>query len=157
MLSVGGGLAWSFRYVTESTTFLSTTHHHFVPKPPTPHRLLFVALLIFILVVQSSPPDQSFDSHPIDSLINNATVQSEEWAQQASTSQSLDQALVEYRRRYKRYPPPSFDNWYNFAVEKASFVIDDWDQIHHDLEPFWVRISSFISLFCSGRRAQDSS
>lgn len=73
--------------------------------------------------------------HPIDVLIKNAE---DEWAQVLKgQSQSLEQAVAEYRRRYRLPPPPNFDKWYEFAKRKGVQLIDEFDTIHHALQPFW--------------------
>ena len=103
---------------------------------PVTYGVLLAIPFLFLLYPKEIPPP-ILDSHPIDSLIQKANVIAETWTKQASASQTLEQALVEYRRRYKRYPPPGFDEWYNFATARSSLVIDAFDQIYDDLEPFW--------------------
>lgn len=44
--------------------------------------------------------------HPIDTLMAAAKSAHSDWLKQASPSKSLEQAVDEYRRRYKRHPPP---------------------------------------------------
>ncbi|KAL1956889.1 hypothetical protein VTO42DRAFT_6737 [Malbranchea cinnamomea] len=75
-------------------------------------------------------------SHPIDTLISQAQVKHREWAGQAGRSNSLAEAVVEYRKRYHQHPPPGFDAWYEYATNRSSRIIDDFDQIFHDLLPF---------------------
>lgn len=38
---------------------------------------------------------------------------------------------------YGRHPPPSFEDWYQFARKHSVHSIDDFDQIMDDLRPFW--------------------
>lgn len=57
-------------------------------------------------------------------------------AQKAKQSRTLKDAIRSYRKRYKRYPPPGFDEWYHFARHHNSSIIDDFDQIDEDLAPF---------------------
>ncbi|KAI4238193.1 MAG: hypothetical protein LQ352_007891, partial [Teloschistes flavicans] len=76
--------------------------------------------------------------HPIDSLINAASLQHDAWLKQASASKTLGDAVTEYKKRYKRYPPPGFDDWYRYATERSSLVIDDFDNLMDDLRPFWA-------------------
>ncbi len=52
-------------------------------------------------------------------------------------SRTFAQAVQTYRQRYQRHPPPGFLEWYRYAKLVHSTIIDDFDQIHHDLEPFW--------------------
>lgn len=74
--------------------------------------------------------------HPIHLLITQAEEEFEELKK--GQSQSLDQAVKEYRRRYKIPPPPQFDKWYEFAKEKKVELIDEYDTIYHSLLPFWA-------------------
>jgi hypothetical protein len=52
-------------------------------------------------------------------------------------SKTLAEAVEEYRRRYKRDPPKGFDKWYQFATGHNAVMIDEYDQLFNDLEPFW--------------------
>lgn len=49
-------------------------------------------------------------------------------------SSTPEQAIAEYKRRYRRDPPQGFYKWVQFALEHDSKVIDDFDQIDRDLE-----------------------
>ncbi|KAM0206364.1 hypothetical protein ACHAQI_008280 [Fusarium lateritium] len=60
-----------------------------------------------------------------------------QWEEQAAKSQTPEEAIEEYKRRYRMLPPPNFDKWHKFAIDNASPVIDDFTQIHNDLLPFW--------------------
>ena len=48
--------------------------------------------------------------HPIFQLIRDAEAAWE--AKRARASKTLDEAILEYRRRYRRAPPLGFDKWY---------------------------------------------
>ncbi|KAL8703876.1 MAG: hypothetical protein Q9201_002965 [Fulgogasparrea decipioides] len=74
----------------------------------------------------------------MDSLINAASIQHDVWLKQASASKTLRECVAEYRRRYKRHPPPGFDAWYHYATERSSVVIDDFDNLMDDLRLFWA-------------------
>ena len=85
-------------------------------------------------------------------------------AKLARQSRSFEEAVAEYQRRYKRDPPKGFDDWYKFAVEKDVKLIDEFDAITEDLNPFWAfsgeelrrrvdqvsRQSIYLQLFCEG-------
>jgi len=74
--------------------------------------------------------------HPIDNLIREADEVFNEKLKRES--HSLEDAAAEYRKRRGRHPPPGFKEWYEFAKEKKAIIVEDfWDQIYHDLEPFW--------------------
>ncbi|CAG7920250.1 unnamed protein product [Penicillium olsonii] len=79
--------------------------------------------------------DRTSSDHPVLQLTRNA--QSSFNATLAKQSQTLKQAVSEYKRRYKMPPPPGFDHWYNFAREKNTVLIDEFDVIYHALLPFW--------------------
>ncbi|KAL2002625.1 hypothetical protein VTN02DRAFT_6387 [Thermoascus thermophilus] len=87
----------------------------------------------FYLAVQQHPRVML---HPIDLLISNGRGQHDAWLTQANSSSNLEEAMLEYRRRYNQHPPPGFDKWYEYATNRSSVVIDDFDQIYHDLLPF---------------------
>jgi hypothetical protein len=76
-------------------------------------------------------------SHPIDRLIAAAD---KEFADKlAKATETLPDAAAAYRKRRGRHPPPGFNKWHAFAKEKNAVIVEDfWDQIYHDLEPFWA-------------------
>ncbi|KAL2753256.1 glycosyltransferase family 90 protein [Sodiomyces alcalophilus JCM 7366] len=75
--------------------------------------------------------------HPIDTLIAEADITFNQLL--AKESKTVGAAAEAYRNRRGRHPPPGFDAWYHFAVKHDALVIEDFfDQIYHDLEPFWA-------------------
>lgn len=79
---------------------------------------------------------QGANKHPIDPLIQ--TAETEFAAKLSKSTQTLADAAAAYRKRRGRHPPPGFDKWYEFATERNTIIVEDfWDQIYHDLEPFW--------------------
>lgn len=75
--------------------------------------------------------------HPIDELVRAAEAEFAEKLGRATST--LAEAAAAYRGRRGRHPPPGFDRWYAFAADKGALVVEDfWDQIYHDLEPFWA-------------------
>ena len=52
-------------------------------------------------------------------------------------SQTLEEAVAEYKKRYGRPPPLGFDEWWHFAKDNNVIMIDEYDGIHDDLAPFW--------------------
>ncbi|WAR53612.1 hypothetical protein PtB15_3B120 [Puccinia triticina] len=75
--------------------------------------------------------------HPIESLITNAQV---EWDRVLHRqSKTLAMAVQEYQRRnHQRLPPKGFEKWWQFAVDNQVGLVDEYDQISKDLEPFWA-------------------
>ncbi|PWZ01781.1 hypothetical protein BCV70DRAFT_51156 [Testicularia cyperi] len=50
-------------------------------------------------------------------------------------SKTYKAAVRNYRKRYKRQPPPGFQDWFEFAVAHNATLIDDYDQLEMDLQP----------------------
>ncbi|KAJ6468222.1 hypothetical protein C8R45DRAFT_837910 [Mycena sanguinolenta] len=59
-------------------------------------------------------------------------------AKLAKQSPTLAAAVAEYRRRYSRPPPAGFDKWYEFAMKYDFVMVDEFDSIFEDLQPFWA-------------------
>ncbi|KAL8918026.1 MAG: hypothetical protein Q9208_007624 [Pyrenodesmia sp. 3 TL-2023] len=100
--------------------------------------ICFVAFLLWSWNFLRLPHGNTSRDHPIDGLLTAASVQHDAWLQQASASKTLHECAEEYRRRYKRHPPPGFDAWYRYATERSSVVIDNFDNLMHDLQLFWA-------------------
>ncbi|KAI9839043.1 MAG: capsule-associated protein CAP1 [Thelocarpon superellum] len=75
------------------------------------------------------------DTHPIHRLVVEAQHGFE--AVKSRQSQTLADAVADYRRRYQIPPPPNFDKWFKFAKKRKVQLIDEYDTIHHSLLPFW--------------------
>ncbi|TDL24277.1 hypothetical protein BD410DRAFT_767481 [Rickenella mellea] len=74
-------------------------------------------------------------THPIFELIEAA--ESAWTSKQLHASRTLDEAVEEYARRYKRLPPKGFDEWWDYVIENNVSLPDEYDSIFHRLEPFW--------------------
>lgn len=83
-----------------------------------------------VLAKPSRPPAQ----HPIQLLIERSRASYTETIRNQSTT--VDEALREYRSRYKIEPPPGFDKWFAFAKEKKSVIIDEYDTIFESVAPY---------------------
>lgn len=56
-----------------------------------------------------------------------------------SQSTTLEEAAERYRKRRGRHPPPGFDLWFKYAQDNDAIVVEEfWDQVYHDIEPFWA-------------------
>lgn len=73
--------------------------------------------------------------HPISKLAEEARAKFANT--QLRQSRSLNQAVAEYSKRYKRSPPPGFEEWYRFATDNDVQLIDEYDYLTKSLEPFW--------------------
>ena len=68
-------------------------------------RLSFILLLAFGVIFGAVQPRLA-RVHPIDLLIFRGRVQHNDYMNQARTSNSLEEAVTEYKKRYNFPPPP---------------------------------------------------
>ncbi|KIM34566.1 glycosyltransferase family 90 protein [Serendipita vermifera MAFF 305830] len=74
--------------------------------------------------------------HPLVDLIDKAA---STWKNRlASQTETFREAVKEYTRRYGRPPPKGFNHWWRFAKEKRVILIDEFDQINHNIEPYFA-------------------
>ncbi|KAH8422708.1 putative capsule-associated protein CAP1 [Aspergillus melleus] len=85
---------------------------------------------------ESHGPDIPETEHPMSGLISNADQQFDQL--RSRQSKTLNEAVIEYRRRYGMNPPPHFDKWFQFAKARGVQLIDEYDTIYHSLLPFWA-------------------
>lgn len=81
-------------------------------------------------------PNESnaYDEHPVHDLIREAK---EQWNEKvARQSKTYYEAVREYQRRNRRDPPPGFKEWYRWAKEHNVQLIDEFDTISNQIEPF---------------------
>lgn len=82
------------------------------------------------------PINPSQHRHPIDKLIYDAQETFSKLIYKETYT--VEQAAKVYRERRGRHPPPGFDRWHDFARSRNAVIIEDFfDQIYHDIEPFW--------------------
>ncbi|KAH6624398.1 glycosyltransferase family 90 protein [Chaetomium sp. MPI-SDFR-AT-0129] len=102
------------------------------PDESKPHEVIEFTSKKF---VTTKPKPAPGGKHPIWHLIADAEREFE--AVKARQSQTLSEAVAEYRRRYGLPPPPHFDKWWAFARSKKVQLVDEFDTIHDLLTPFW--------------------
>lgn len=74
--------------------------------------------------------------HPIDTLIQEAEREFERLL--SKETRDVSAAAARYRERRGRHPPPGFQVWFEFAKQHNGLMVEEFfDQIHHDLSPFW--------------------
>lgn len=90
------------------------------------------------------PPDVENQPHAIHYLIERAK---NEWgAKMARQSRTLEQAVDEYERRYKRRPPHGFDKWFEFAQKHKFVMVDEFDAMMDRVELYLaVRPSNMVA------------
>ena len=135
LVYLGGGLALHAALVP-TTTEPSNIWGHLSPSRLSFGKIV-ATLLVSVHLYTVFPRRIVLDYHPIDVLLEEASAQASAWARQASVSRNIGDAVAQYRGRYGRYPPPGFDVWYELAKAHSSLVIDDFDTMYDDLEPFW--------------------
>ncbi|KXS94982.1 hypothetical protein AC578_9482 [Pseudocercospora eumusae] len=106
-------------------------------KFPAWLQMVLLSVLIFWTCLWVTHKD-AVNFHPIDMLIYEAQSQHQAYLNQSTLSTNLPQAIHNYQVRYHRQPPPGFDAWYEYAINRSSAVIDDFDSIHRDLLPFYA-------------------
>lgn len=74
-------------------------------------------------------------AHPIYQLLFKGEKRWKEMLR--NRSETLEDAVREYKRRYGRNPPRGFDHWWDFAKEKNILLPDEYDTINESLAPFW--------------------
>uniref|UniRef100_A0A8H7N3I3 Uncharacterized protein n=1 Tax=Bionectria ochroleuca TaxID=29856 RepID=A0A8H7N3I3_BIOOC len=116
------------------------------PRSPTTvllHRCLVLgymaAVALFITFSIFFSTNKTHVSLPasVRRLTHAAQSSAEIWQSQAKMSKTLDEAVTQYQNRHFLPPPPNFDKWYEFAVNRSSQVIDSFGQIFDDLIPYW--------------------
>lgn len=53
-------------------------------------------------------------------------------------SRETPEAVAEYKCRYGQDPPRGFDDWWAYVKENSFKLMDEFDAIAEDLEPFWA-------------------
>lgn len=104
-----------------------------------PRRLYIALTLLFGIQIcfwlfQSS---RQMSVHPIETLMSDAQSKHGSWLNQTAPSKTVEDAAKEYRRRYRRDPPPRFKAWYDYAKLQNSLIIDDFDSLNEEIAPFW--------------------
>ena len=79
-------------------------------------------------------PDGKLSEHPIPRLMAEAEDKFRNLL--ARQSKTLEEAVVEYRRRYNREPPKGFDEWWDFLQKWEVKIVDEYDGLMEDLAPF---------------------
>ena len=95
-----------------------------------------VALFLLYRFTSTSYVSQSHTGfeHPIPQLMTEAEVKYNTLLNKQS--KSLEDTVAEYKRRYHMDPPKGFEDWYAFAVQNNVKIIDEYDGLMEDLEPF---------------------
>lgn len=104
LLFLGALMFLYIHTVSEGPRSLYSVKRIFTKAPSLMYTVLI--LLFTLRAVLYFPGSNTVNYHPIDMVIYEANPQHEAWLKQASASRTLNQATEEYRRRYKRHPPP---------------------------------------------------
>lgn len=82
--------------------------------------------------------------HPIDDLIKDGDQLFH--SRLAEQSHDLASAAAKYRTRRERHPPPGFNAWFDFAQKNDAIIVEEFfDQIYHDISPFWALSPRWIA------------
>lgn len=88
-----------------------------------------------LLPFKDSQHPGELDDHPIPHLMEDAELKYRK--KMASQSKTIQEAVAEYQRRYRRPPPKGFDQWWAFAQANNVKMVDEYDGLIEDLKPFW--------------------
>ncbi|KAF9045185.1 hypothetical protein BJ165DRAFT_1347037 [Panaeolus papilionaceus] len=88
-----------------------------------------------LLPFKDSQHPGELDDHPIPHLMEDAELKYRKKI--ASQSKTIQEAVAEYQRRYRRPPPKGFDQWWAFAQANNVKMVDEYDGLIEDLKPFW--------------------
>jgi hypothetical protein len=95
-------------------------------------------LAIYAIIIALSRPTSITGKHPLNKMIYDARIAHDHWLHKATMSMRPEVAADEYRRRnHGRDPPINFDNWFQYAKNNKSPIMDAFDQISKDMLPFW--------------------
>lgn len=99
--------------------------------------VLLLMTILTALAIFAPLKSKPIDRHPVDDLMYKSRVEADRWLRRATISNTLRSAANEYKIRYQgRDPPPNFDKWFDFAQQRESVVVDNFDQIEKDILPF---------------------
>ncbi|KAI5864761.1 glycosyltransferase family 90 protein [Durotheca rogersii] len=100
--------------------------------------LSFLVLIVLTSAIFTSTRSKTLGRHPVDDLVYNGRVELDRWLRHASISTTLRLAVAVYKENHQgRDPPPHFDKWFEFAQQRESVIIDAFNQIDKDIQPFW--------------------
>ena len=94
-----------------------------------------VVICLATFAAFQSVRERSTMLHPIEKYTRDAHIRYENLVK--SQSKTFKEAITVYRERYGRHPPPGFYEWYRYARNRNALIIDDFDTIFDDIEPFW--------------------
>ncbi|EGD89952.2 hypothetical protein H112_02422 [Trichophyton rubrum D6] len=119
---------------------------------------LFLLTSLVVAIIYITLGGENISSHPINALMIQGRQLHAQWLAEARYSIDLQGAVSEYTERYGFLPPPyvgspnylttklhtfvtnalyrGFGVWYEYATNRSSIIIDNFDQIHQDLLPF---------------------
>lgn len=129
--------AWSFLLLYVGWWLYRTIRHSTGQTEQGPTRPKLVFLLGLVILVPGWFKHAIMHYHPIDLLIYEASIQHNAYLNMTSPRGTLSDAVRNYQNRYHRNPPPGFDVWWEFATNRSTLIMDEYDQIHNDLLPFY--------------------
>ncbi len=126
---------------TSTSRVVSVGRHHPSKNSKTPSATPTTKSRLELTRPNPIPPSTAtktspIGQHPIDKLISKADEEFHTLVSRASPD--LSSAATRYRELRGRHPPPGFDRWYEFARSRDAIIVEEFfDQIYHDLNPFW--------------------
>ncbi|KAJ9615310.1 hypothetical protein H2200_001385 [Cladophialophora chaetospira] len=85
--------------------------------------------------IGSKQPVLTMSSHPVESIVDHARNGFVDLL--GRQSRTVEEARMEYTKRYEREPPPNFDKWFDIAMQHDFVLVDEFDSMMRAFEPFW--------------------
>lgn len=129
-----------------SDAFVFMLHSKYMARKARFHKeAVLLGILCGLVVLLLLPRQRAFTRphtatskngppHPVQLLHQQAIRDFE--ALLSQQSQSPDEAVAEYEERYGKPPPPGFKEWVKYALRQHSPIIDDFDLVFENVEPF---------------------
>ena len=96
----------------------------------------------------------TLSTHPIENIVRHAR---EEFADLLDAqSRTVEQAMLEYTKRYSREPPPNFEKWFNLATQHNFVLVDEFDSMMRAFEPLYGVASSVLQKMVMNAQEQYS-
>ncbi|TLS29089.1 hypothetical protein PpBr36_01385 [Pyricularia pennisetigena] len=83
---------------------------------------------------RTTEPPGTWENHPVVLLHQRAKQRFGHLIRRQS--RTAEDASIEYKRRYRRDPPPGFSGWAQHAIQLGSPIIDDFDILSHGVRRF---------------------
>lgn len=96
----------------------------------------FVVIVFVSGLLVYTPHSERIQALPVVNLTKAPIPSVSIYALYERQSKTLSQATSRYSLRTGRRPPPGYNKWFAW-VRENNLLVDEYDQIHRDFEPFY--------------------